>query len=105
MDAKPSAGSASPRRARTRPPPAAGPAPAPPPTSGARRLEQLRKAEQSKAGDDKDELQQEFKRLAAIDPGASVASAASATKLGELFQYTVGSVTLPRQKSAMIPIV
>src|SRR5213079_2900402 len=40
-----------------------------------------------------------------IDASASVASAASATKLGELFQYTVGSVTLPRQKSAMIPIV
>ena len=34
-----------------------------------------------------------------------MASAASATKLGELFQYTVGSVTLPRQKSAMIPVV
>ena len=40
-----------------------------------------------------------------IDPGASVASVASASKVGELFQYTVGSVSLPRQKSAMIPIV
>src|SRR5262249_44105369 len=30
---------------------------------------------------------------------------ASAAKLGELFQYTVGSVSLPRQSSAMIPIV
>jgi uncharacterized membrane protein YgcG len=40
-----------------------------------------------------------------IDITASVASAASATKLGELFQYTVGSVSLPRQRSAMIPIV
>ena len=26
-------------------------------------------------------------------------------KLGELFQYTVGNVTLPRQKSAMLPII
>lgn len=36
---------------------------------------------------------------------SSVISAASAVKLGELFQYTVGSVSLPRQSSAMIPIV
>jgi hypothetical protein len=34
-----------------------------------------------------------------------VSSIASAAKVGELFQYTVGSVSLPRQKSAMIPIV
>jgi hypothetical protein len=40
-----------------------------------------------------------------INPAASVASAASAGKLGELFQYTVGQVTLPRQRSAMLPIV
>jgi hypothetical protein len=42
---------------------------------------------------------------AAIDPSASVASVASAAKVGELFQYTVGNVNLPRQKSAMIPVV
>jgi hypothetical protein len=36
---------------------------------------------------------------------ASVASLASAAAVGELFQYTVGNVSLPRQKSAMIPIV
>ncbi len=40
-----------------------------------------------------------------MDAAASVASVASAAKVGELFQYTVGSVTLPRQRSAMIPIV
>jgi hypothetical protein len=40
-----------------------------------------------------------------IDAGSSVESIASAAKVGELFQYTVGSVSLPRQKSAMIPIV
>ena len=40
-----------------------------------------------------------------IDPVASVIAAASASKLGELFQYTVGSVSLKRQQSAMIPIV
>ncbi len=38
-------------------------------------------------------------------PTQSVASAASATDLGELFEYTIGGVTLPRQSSAMIPIV
>src|SRR2546423_3550673 len=42
---------------------------------------------------------------AAIDVTASVASVASAAKIGELFQYTVGSVSLPRQRSAMIPII
>ena len=40
-----------------------------------------------------------------MDATASVSSVASAAKVGELFQYTVGSVSLPRQKSAMIPIV
>jgi hypothetical protein len=43
--------------------------------------------------------------LAAIDVTSSVSSIASATKMGELFQYTVGSVSLPRQTSAMIPVV
>lgn len=42
---------------------------------------------------------------APINPVASVASAASAGSIGELFQYTVGEVTLPRQRSAMLPIV
>jgi len=40
-----------------------------------------------------------------MDPAASVASVASASKMGELFQYTVGAVSLPRQRSAMIPII
>ena len=40
-----------------------------------------------------------------MDPSASVASIASASKVGELFQYTVGNVSLPRQRSAMIPII
>ena len=42
---------------------------------------------------------------APMDAAASVAAAASAAKLGELFQYTVANVSLPRQSSAMIPIV
>jgi len=40
-----------------------------------------------------------------MDASASVASVASASKMGELFQYTVGAVSLPRQRSAMIPII
>jgi hypothetical protein len=40
-----------------------------------------------------------------MNAAASVASIASASKVGELFQYTVGSVSLPRQQSAMIPII
>ncbi len=35
----------------------------------------------------------------------TVKSAATARKLGELFQYTIGNVTLARQQSAMLPIV
>jgi hypothetical protein len=41
-----------------------------------------------------------------MDVSSSIASVASAGKIGELFQYTVSQpVTLPRQKSAMIPII
>jgi hypothetical protein len=40
-----------------------------------------------------------------MNAAASVSSVASASKIGELFQYTVGSVSLPRQRSAMIPII
>jgi hypothetical protein len=42
---------------------------------------------------------------APIDPTLSVVSAASASGLGELFQYTVGNVSIGRQQSAMIPII
>jgi hypothetical protein len=40
-----------------------------------------------------------------MDAASSVQAIASALKLGELFQYVVGNVTLPRQKSAMLPII
>ncbi|MEO7086572.1 MAG: DUF4139 domain-containing protein, partial [Gemmatimonadaceae bacterium] len=42
---------------------------------------------------------------ALMDASASVQSVALAAKMGELFQYSVGNVTLPRQKSAMLPII
>src|SRR5207244_5729712 len=40
-----------------------------------------------------------------MNAAASVATIASAARMGELFQYTVGNVSLPRQKSAMLPII
>ncbi len=40
-----------------------------------------------------------------FDPTQSVSSLTDAAKVGELFQYTVGDVSLPRQRSAMIPII
>lgn len=40
-----------------------------------------------------------------MDATASVASSATTAEVGELFQYTVANVSLPRQRSAMIPIV
>jgi hypothetical protein len=40
-----------------------------------------------------------------MDPTAGVRSVAQAGKMGELFKYTVFGVTLPRQRSAMLPIV
>jgi hypothetical protein len=40
-----------------------------------------------------------------LDPTASIIAAASAGQVGELFQYSVGHVSLPRQRSAMLPII
>ena len=41
-----------------------------------------------------------------LDPRQGVASAASATEMGDFFQYAIDKpVNLPRQKSAMLPIV
>ncbi len=40
-----------------------------------------------------------------INATTSVASITDAAKVGELFQYTVGNVSLSRQRSAMIPII
>src|SRR5262249_36174734 len=54
----------------------------------------------SYADDTREEL------AARLDLGRSVASAASAAKLGDFFQYAIDRpVTLPRQKSALLPIV
>lgn len=41
----------------------------------------------------------------AFDPAEGIASVAEAERVGELFQYKVPDVSLPRQRSAMLPIV
>ena len=46
-----------------------------------------------------------FQRPAPIDLAASVRSRATGEEVGALFQYQVADVTLPRQRSAMLPIV
>jgi len=67
----------------------AGAAPAAPPAAMARQSDRLQEALNEP-----------------MNPVASVASAASGAKLGDLFQYTIREpVSLPRHKSAMIPIV
>jgi hypothetical protein len=44
--------------------------------------------------------------LAAVDPTEGIASLASAEEIGDQFQYAIDQkVTLPRQKSALLPIV
>jgi hypothetical protein len=40
-----------------------------------------------------------------MDATASISVMASTGQLGELFQYTINAVSLPRQQSAMLPIV
>ncbi len=40
-----------------------------------------------------------------IEADQSIGSVATTAQIGELFQYTVGNVTLERQRSAMIPIL
>src|SRR5262249_47316821 len=44
--------------------------------------------------------------VAGLDPAAGVSSVASTDEIGDYFQYTIDDkVTLPRQKSAMLPVV
>jgi hypothetical protein len=40
-----------------------------------------------------------------MDMAASIQSLAEAGRMGALFQYVIGNVTLPRQTSAMLPII
>jgi len=48
---------------------------------------------------------QELSDLSQADFAQGVRSIADASKVGEMFQYSVKGVTLPRQRSSMIPII
>lgn len=85
---------------------AAAPAAAPAPMA-ARRMAEARKADgAAKASDLAFGLASVDEKKAEQLQASEIASAASAASLGDLFQYTVSiPVTLPRQKSAMLPII
>ena len=83
---------------------AEAPAPAPPPAPRMRAL----------AGEARGMRPQEAMSAAEVrpesadnplNPMASVIATASAGQVGELFQYSVGHVALPRQRSSMLPII
>ncbi|MCE5242937.1 MAG: hypothetical protein ABFD98_04760 [Syntrophobacteraceae bacterium] len=93
-------------------------APAPPPAAaaeafgkrgGARSAAPMLKANKGRAQEMFEEglesLQEPGEAGGTFDATSSVVAAASAAKLGELFQYTMGNITLPRQRSAMFPIL
>jgi hypothetical protein len=77
-----------------------------PKEKAARGLREVTKKQQQSRGDyDYARKSEELLRMK-MDLGKSVASAASASKLGDFFQYAIDKpVTLPRQKSALLPIV
>lgn len=79
--------------------PAAAPAPPVPPAPGsaARARMKTMPALAAAAGNEPVE--------SALNFAESVAPISDASKVGELFQYSVGNVTLARQRSAMIPIL
>jgi hypothetical protein len=62
-----------------------------------------------KAGDNQKQVREQallFMKEQAIDPRRGINSSAVATELGDFFQYAIENpVTLPRQKSALLPIV
>jgi hypothetical protein len=83
---------------------AEAPAPAPPPAPRMRALageaRGMRPQEAMSAAEVRSESADN-----PLDPMASVIAAASAGQVGELFQYSVGHVALPRQRSSMLPII
>jgi hypothetical protein len=67
-------------------------------------LDRLSKSE-AKAGEQAQQLRQELGKKLDL-AGTGVATMATATKLGDFFQYAIDRpVTLPRQKSALLPII
>ena len=78
---------------------------APAPMMAARALGEAKEMRMNSAMADTDGMAMSALHEAAFDPTASVKSIAQAADIGALFQYTVAGVTLPRQRSAMLPII
>jgi hypothetical protein len=83
---------------------AEAPAPGPPPAPRMRAFADVGRGTrlQESAPEARSESEEADKPF---DPTTSVIAAAAAGQVGELFQYSVGHVSLPRQRSAMIPII
>jgi hypothetical protein len=90
-----------PSKAAERPAP---PAPVPPPTPRSRGIAAMAPGKPAQQAAPESTPEQESAETP-LESTVSVIAAAAAGKIGELFQYTVGHVSLPRQRSAMIPIV
>src|SRR5262249_27625323 len=87
------------------PPPAAPSAGPGAPSAGFGGGRGLRDGEQADSGKEKDK-KANWKLDERLDLGRGAQTMATATKLGDFFQYRLDRpVTLPRQKSAMLPIV
>jgi hypothetical protein len=68
--------------------------------------EELQERRQQQAAANKEKAKSVGSALAAIDLKEAVASVASAEEVGDYFRYAIDhKVTLPRQKSALLPIV
>ena len=66
--------------------------------------ELLNRQQQKKAA--KQEARKAGSALAAVDPAQGVAALAAAEEMGDRFQYAINQkVSLPRQKSALLPVV
>ncbi len=82
---------------------------APTPASGAYRRSGMDKAKKDNAkawNEDFDSFALGVRKPAAINPAQGVSEAATASRLGESFQYAIDQpITLGRQKSAMLPLV
>src|SRR5262249_42043573 len=75
---------------------------------GGRAVGELEKADAMKRLEDRrgDAVNFALKQRAGMERGRGVGSSATAGQLGDFFQYVIDHpVTLPRQKSAMLPIV
>src|SRR5262249_25544576 len=82
-----------------------------PPAMGSRRLTYERWQERNKERKDGrqkdvDEAKRVASQIANLDPHQSIASVAAAEEIGHAFRYVIEEkVTLPRQKSALLPLL